>query len=551
MDPRSGFCPSTRTFRSLRPPIPLPPEDDDAAASFPSFAWSRLPRPLPAHPAFVDASTGAALSFPALLARVRSLAAALRGAPLGVARGDVALVLAPPSLDVPVLYLALLSLGAVVSPLSPVSAPADVARAVALCDPSVVFATGATVGKVPASGKKKASVILLDSPQFQSFLHGHDEPGFAAGVPPQPVEVVRQSDVAAIGYSSGTTGRTKALAQSHRRLIASALQYRSARPRVAGGPAVVTLLGVPMFHSYGFHMLMRGVLMADTTVVVTATRCGAAAVLEAASRCRATQMFVAPPVVAAMAARGGGVGPEGFPDLVRIVCGGAPLSTAAASAFHERFPDIELISALGSTEGGVISNMVCREECHRIKSTGRLCSGVEAKVVDIISGELLSTNEQGELCIRGPSVMLGYVGGDETSNRAFDFDGWLKTGDLCYFDEDGFLYVVDRLKDIIKYKAYQVAPAELEDVLHLIPRILDAAVSSYPDEVGQLPMAFVARQNGSNNLTEDQIMESIAKQVAPYKKIRKVCFVDSIPRLPSGKLLRRELYKHMTLTRRL
>ncbi|XP_066386779.1 4-coumarate--CoA ligase-like 7 [Miscanthus floridulus] len=554
MDPRSGFCPSTRTFRSLRPPIPLPPEDDDVPVSFPSFAWSRLPSPLPAHPAFVDASTGAALSFPALLASVRSLAAALRGAPLGVAlaKGDVALVLSPPSLDVPVLYLALLSLGAVVSPLSPVSAPADIARAVALCDPSVVFATGATVGKVPASGKKKASVILLDSPQFQSFLHGHDEPGFAAGVPPPPVEVVRQSDVAAIGYSSGTTGRTKAVAQSHRRLIASALQHRSPPPRrTPGGPAVVTLLGVPMFHSYGFHMLMRGVLMAETTVVVTATRGGAAAVLDAASRCRATQMFVAPPVVAAIA-RGGSIGPEGFPDLVRIVCGGAPLSTAAASAFHERFPDIELFLALGSTEGGVISNMVCREECHRIKSTGRLCSGVEAKVVDIISGELLSTNKQGELCIRGPSVMLGYVGGDETSNQAFDSDGWLKTGDLCYFDEDGFLYVVDRLKDIIKYKAYQVAPTELEDVLHLIPGILDAAVISYPDEeVGQLPMAFVVRQNGSNNLTEDQIMEFVAKQVAPYKKIRKVCFVDSIPRLPSGKLLRRELHKHMTLTSRL
>lgn len=148
--------------------------------------------------------------------------------------------------------------------------------------------------------------------------------------------------------------------------------------------------------------------------------------------------------------------------------------------------------------------------------------------------------------------IIGYVGGDETNNQAFDSHGWLKTGDLCYFDEDGFLYVVDRLKDIIKYKAYQVAPAELEDVLHLIPGILDAAVISYPDEeVGQLPMAFVVRQNGSNNLTEDQIMEFVAKQVAPYKKIRKVCFVDSIPRLPSGKLLRRELHKHMTLTSRL
>ncbi|KAG0548805.1 hypothetical protein BDA96_01G199100 [Sorghum bicolor] len=563
MDPQSGFCPSTRTFRSLRPPIPLPPED--AAVSFPSFAWSRLPSPLPAaHPAFVDASTGASLSFPALLARVRSLAAALRGGALGVAlaKGDVALVLAPPSLDVPVLYLALLSLGAIVSPLSPVSAPADVARAVALCDPSVVFATSATVGsRLPAAASGKVSVILLDSPRFQSFLlHGHDdEPGAGAAaaagvpVPTTPVEVVRQSDVAAIGYSSGTTGRTKAVAQSHRRLIASALQHRSPPARrTPGGPAVVTLLGVPMFHSYGFHMLLRGVLMAETTVVVTATRGGAAAVLDAASRCGATQMFVAPPVVAAMARGGGGVGPERFPDLVRVVCGGAPLSTAAASAFHERFPDIELFLALGSTEGGVISNMVYREESHRIRSAGRLCSGVEAKVVDIISGELLSTNEQGELCIRGPSVMLGYVGGDETSNQAFDSDGWLKTGDLCYFDEDGFLYVVDRLKDIIKYKAYQVAPTELEDVLHLIPGILDAAVISYPDEeVGQIPMAFVVRQNGSKNLTEDQIMEFVAKQVAPYKKIRKVCFVDSIPRLPSGKLLRRELHKHMTLNSRL
>ncbi|KAG2536920.1 hypothetical protein PVAP13_9NG234300 [Panicum virgatum] len=539
MDPRSGFCPATRTFRSLRLPIALPPED--APVSFPSFALSRLPSPLPAHPAMVDASTGAALSFAALLARVRSLAAAMRGA-LGVARGDVALVLAPPSLDVPVVYLAVLSLGAIVSTLSPLSTAADVARAVGLCSPSVLFATAATVSKVPVGRTKLLTVVLLDSPQFESFLHEH-EPAEADG--PPPVQM-RQSDVAAICYSSGTTGRTKAVAQSHRRLIASSLQVPSARPRAPGGP-VVTLLGVPMFHSYGFHMLMRGVAAAETTVVVTAPRGGAAAVLAAGARCRATQMFVAPPVVVAMA-RGGGGGPEGFPDLVRVDCGGAPLSSAAASAFQERFPGVELSLALGSTEGGVTSKMVGHQECRRIKSTGRLCSGVEAKVVDIISGALLSIYKQGELCIRSPSVMLGYVGGNETRISAFDSDGWLKTGDLCYFDEDGFLYVVDRLKDIIKYKAYQVAPAELEDVLHLIPGICDAAVIPYPDEVGQLPMAFVVRQNGSNNLTEDQIIDFIAKQVAPYKKIRKVVFVDSIPRLPSGKLLRRELHTQITLS---
>jgi acyl-CoA synthetase (AMP-forming)/AMP-acid ligase II len=336
MDPRSGFCPATRTFRSLRPPIPLPPED--APVSFPSFALSRLPSPLPAHPAFLDASTGATLSFPALLARVRSLAAALRGA-LGVAKGDVALVLAPPSLDVPVVYLAVLSLGAVVSPVSPLSTAADVARAVGMCNPSVVFATAATVGKVPAD-RTKLTVILLDSPQYQSFLHGHERVGADSELPPPPPAEVRLSDVAAIGYSSGTTGRMKAVAQSHRRLIASSLQVPAARPRAPAGAPVVTLLGVPTFHSYGFHMLMRGVLNAETTAVVTAPRGGAAAVLAAAARCGATQMFVAPPVVVAMAR--GGVGPEGFPDLVRVDCGGAPLSTAAASAFHERFPDVEL-----------------------------------------------------------------------------------------------------------------------------------------------------------------------------------------------------------------
>ncbi|TVT96947.1 hypothetical protein EJB05_57831, partial [Eragrostis curvula] len=134
-----------------------------------------------------------------------------------------------------------------------------------------------------------------------------------------------------------------------------------------------------------------------------------------------------------------------------------------------------------------------------------------------------------------------YIGGDETNIHVFDSDGWLKTGDLCYIDDDGFLYVVERLKELIKYKAYQVAPAELEDVLHLIPGVLDAAVVPYPDqEAGELPMAFVVKQKESN-LSEDQIMEFVGKQVAPHKKIRKVVFLESIPRLASGKLLRREL----------
>lgn len=136
---------------------------------------------------------------------------------------------------------------------------------------------------------------------------------------------------------------------------------------------------------------------------------------------------------------------------------------------------------------------------------------------------------------------LGYVGDDKATAETVDSEGWLKTGDLCYFNEDGFLYIVDRLKELIKYKGYQVPPAELEHILQSHPGIADAAVIPYPDEdVGQLPMAFIVRQPGSN-LTEQQVMDYVAKQVAPYKKVRRVTFVTSIPKSPAGKILRREL----------
>ncbi|XP_047181143.1 4-coumarate--CoA ligase-like 5, partial [Vigna umbellata] len=135
----------------------------------------------------------------------------------------------------------------------------------------------------------------------------------------------------------------------------------------------------------------------------------------------------------------------------------------------------------------------------------------------------------------------GYVGDEKATAETLDSEGWLKTGDLCYFDSDGFLYIVDRLKELIKYKAYQVPPAELEHILHTNPEIADAAVVPYPDEeAGQIPMAFVVRKPGSN-ISANQVMEFVAKQVSPYKKIRRVSFVNSIPKSPAGKILRREL----------
>ncbi|CAF2162865.1 unnamed protein product [Brassica napus] len=159
----------------------------------------------------------------------------------------------------------------------------------------------------------------------------------------------------------------------------------------------------------------------------------------------------------------------------------------------------------------------------------------------------MGINQTGELWLKGPTIAKGYFKNQEATNETINAEGWLKTGDLCYIDEDGFVFVVDRLKELIKYKGYQVPPAELEALLITHPDILDAAVIPFPDkEAGQYPMAYVTRKVESN-LSEKQVIEFISKQqVAPYKKIRKVAFINSIPKTASGKTLRKDLIKLAT-----
>nr|CAB3476290.1 unnamed protein product [Digitaria exilis] len=468
VDNRSGYCEATKTFRSLRPRVPLPPPD--APLSFTAFAFSLLPPPLPAHPAILDAATGEAVSFPALRSRVRALSAALRSpSRLGLRHGDVAFVLAPASLDIPALYLALLSFGAVVSPANPALTSAEIARLVSLSGASVAFAVSSTAAKLPAD----LPTVLLDSDHFRSFLLHTDADETTAAV------VVRQSDTAAIQYSSGTTGRVKAAALSHRNFIAMAAGSHALtnKPPRHGGESSRMLLAAPMFHSLGFYFVLKGVALGQTTVLVTdaVARRGVRAVVEAAERWEVNEMTASPPVVTWMGKEKEGCG-GGLKALERVVCGGAPLAPTAAQRFRRRFPNVDLCMGYGSTEGGGISLMIVREECNRVGSAGRVSENTEVKIVDQVTGKPLSVGQKGELLVKGPAVTTGYVGDDEANACTFDSEGWLKTGDLCYIDQDGFLFVVDRLKELIKYKGYQVPPAELELVLQTMPEVVDAAV---------------------------------------------------------------------------
>lgn len=542
LDAKSGFCSETKTFRSLRPPVPLPPEA--LPLSFTSYAFSLLPSPPPPNPALVDASTGASLSYSDLLARVRSLSSSLE-AGFGLSKGDVAFVLSPSTVDVPVLYLALLALGVVVCPANPVSTPAEIARQCGLVAPvSVAFATSSSVSKLPPSLTSNKACILLDSPLFHSFLTAAAAPEAA---PPTAVTTtttaaaVSQTDIAAIQFSSGTTGRVKAAALPHRSFIAMAAGYHQLERKP--GRAEVALLAAPMFHSLGFFFCLKGLTLGETVVVME--RPGFEEMLAAVGRHGVTLMTAAPPLVVAMSRLSEGeVEKYKLGSLEAVITGGAPLSVDAAERFMRRFPRVQLRQGYGSTEGGGISRMTNSEECNHLRSVGRLSENVEAKIVDVVTCKPLPVGQQGELWIRGPAIMRGYVADNEANESTFDPKGWLKTGDLCYFDNEGFLHIVDRLKELIKYKAYQVPPAELEHLLHSIPDIVDVAVIPYPQEdVGQIPVAFVVRKPGSN-LSEAEVMDYVAKQVAPYKKIRKVVFIKSIPKSAAGKILRRELATH-------
>ncbi|XP_034673540.1 4-coumarate--CoA ligase-like 9 [Vitis riparia] len=534
IDPKSGFCPATKTFHSLRPPVPFPPEHRplSLAEYVISLLRSAPDSPLETTNVLIDASSNYRLSYSQFLRQVQSLATSLQRI-TGLSKGDTAFILCPPSLKIPVIYFSLLSLGVTISPTNPLGSDSEVSHQIHLCKPAIAFASSKTAHKLPSL---RLGTVLVDSLEFDSMM---TENGAGYG---KRVEV-SQSDPAAILYSSGTTGRVKGVLLTHRNLITLIAGFHHNRlEKEEDAPRPVSLFTLPLFHVFGFFMLVRAVSLAETLVLME--RFDFENMLKAVEKYRITYMPVSPPLVVALA-KSELVGKYDLSSLQLLGSGGAPLGKEVSERFSARFPNVQMVQGYGLTEsGGGAAGMADLDETKRHGSVGRLMHDMEAKIVDPKTGEALPPGQQGELWLRGPTIMKGYVGDDEATAATLDQEGWLKTGDLCYFDSDGFLFIVDRLKELIKYKAYQVPPAELEHLLQSNPEIADAAVIPYPDEeAGQIPMAFVVRKPGSS-ITEAQVMEFIAKQVAPYKKIRRVAFVNSIPKSPAGKILRRELVNH-------
>ncbi|KAJ4712616.1 4-coumarate:CoA ligase-like protein [Melia azedarach] len=543
IDPNTGFCLLTKTFHSLRPSYTLPPPSQPLSVA--EFTFSLLHSSIAAATNtsaatfLINAVTGQRLTYADFLRQTNSLAISLPKN-YSLSKNDVAYILCPSSFHIPVLYFSLLSIGVIISPANPLSSTSEISHQIQISKPTIAFATSHTSRKLPPNLR----TILVDSPEFLSLLsiqnqnqNGNGVVSFTKSTP-----AVNQSDSAAIFYSSGTTGKMKGVLLTQQNLIALvAIHYHSITESIRTEPSLanlVELMMLPLFHVFGFFSLMKGVCMAQTLVLMEKFDFGT--MLKTVEKYKITYLPVSPPIIVVLT-KSELTKKYDLTSLRLLRCGGAPLSVGAAGKFKEKFPDAKIIQGYGLTEGGLAAET---RDAEKLGSVGRLVELMEAKIVDSVSGEALPPGQKGELLLRGPSIMKGYVGNDKATAETLDSEGWLKTGDLCYFDSEGFLFIVDRLKELIKYKGYQVPPAELEHLLQSNPDIVDAAVIPYPDEAaGQIPMAFVVRKPGSN-ITEAQVMDFTAKQVAPQKKIRRVAFINSIPKSAAGKLLRRELLGH-------
>ncbi|ESQ34749.1 hypothetical protein EUTSA_v10007285mg [Eutrema salsugineum] len=535
-DPRSGFCRANSTFFTKRNPLNLPANPSLDVTTFISS------QPHRGTTAFIDAATGHRLSFSDLWRAVDRVADCLHHE-IGIRRGDVVLILSPNSVYIPVVYLSVLSLGAVVTTANTLNTAGEISRQISDSNPTLAFTTRQLAPKLPAG----ISVVLTDD--VEERTRGVDVVGILSEMmkkEPSGKRVrdrVNQEDTAAMLYSSGTTGQSKGVISSHGNLIA----YVARKISEVSLPDEILICTVPMFHTFGLLNFALATVATGSTAVIL-RRFELDDMMAAVEKYKATALTLAPPVLVAMINGAEKIKRKYDLSSLRTVrSGGAPLSKEATEGFLEKYPTVVILQAYALTEsngGGAFTETV--EESRRYGAAGKLTCDVEARIMDPNSGRALGINQTGELWLKGPTIAKGYFKNQEATNETINSEGWLKTGDLCYIDEDGFVFVVDRLKELIKYKGYQVPPAELEALLIIHPDIVDAAVIPFPDkEAGQYPMAYVARKLESN-LSEKQVIDFISKQVAPYKKIRKVAFINSIPKSVSGKTLRKDLIKLAT-----
>ena len=483
----------------------------------------------PEKPALIDGTTGRTYSFAELSDVIHRLAGGLVAR--GFAPGDTLALMAPNLPEYAIIFHAVAVAGGVVTTVNPTYGADEVAFQLRDAGATELVTVGmfTEVAKEAIAGTEISEVITIDGVAGTTALDSI----FGDPIQQSPVNPV--DDVVVLPYSSGTTGLPKGVMLTHHNLVANICQCDHAIVYQPDGEVALAFL--PFFHIYGMQVLMNG-LLANGVTVVTLPRFDLDQALSLVQEHRITRFFAVPPVVLALA-KHPAVDSYDLSSLVQVFSGAAPLGAEIAMEAEKRI-GCEVVQGYGMTELSPVSHTT-PPGMFKAGSSGVTVSNTESRIVDPDTGEDQPFGERGELWVRGPQVMKGYLNNPEATAATLDSDGWLHTGDVAIIDEDHHMTIVDRVKELIKYNGFQVPPAELEALLITHPEVNDVAVIGIPDEsAGELPKAFIVRSPGSEVTAED-LQAFVAEHVASYKHIRLVEFIDEIPKSASGKILRRLL----------
>lgn len=477
----------------------------------------------------VDGPSGASLTGAEMVAAITELAGGLQR--IGVAPGVVVALLAPNCPDYAVVFHAVALAGGTLTTINPTYTAPEVAHQLRDAGAALLVTAPALLelARAAAVETRVAEVVVIGA---VAGLRGIDDlrgPALTAQV---AVDLDRHPVV--LPYSSGTTGLPKGVVLSHRNLVVNVDQVQSML-ELTGADSTVAFL--PFFHIYGLNVLMNPFLAAGARIV-TMPRFDLEAFLTHIQTHRPRHILVAPPVAIALA-KHPMVDRFDLSSIETLISAAAPLGVETAEAVGRRL-GCRAVQGYGMTELSPMSHCVPPGQV-RPGSVGVATPNTEWKIADPDSGAALPVGDEGEVWVRGPQVMLGYLGNPEATARSLTADGWLRTGDLGVADAEGYLFIRDRLKELIKVKGFQVAPAEVEAELLAHPDIADAAVIGVADdEAGEVPVAFVVPAPGVV-FDAAAVQAHLRGRLASYKVPRVIHVVDAVPKSASGKILRRVL----------